>query len=91
MYDQLDFEVMFRRPKRKGIPPNFHVFWSEEFHYKIPPPKNIFDIRMLEFHGFHGMMDCDFLGLIPNKVICRSYNHFPKILYFDFSTMFETA
>jgi hypothetical protein len=40
---------------------------------------------MLKSHGSHGMMCCNFLKLMSNKVIQRSYNYFLKNSYFNFS------
>jgi hypothetical protein len=36
---QLDSKVMRKRTNKKGIPSNFHEFWSEEVHCKKYPPK----------------------------------------------------
>jgi hypothetical protein len=39
MCAQIDLEVMCKRPKKNGIPFNFHEFGVKKIHSKKYPPK----------------------------------------------------
>ena len=59
---------------------NFHEFWNEELHYKKWPKKN-FDVWMLYSHTSYRMKCYNFMKLLSNKVISRSYCYFLQFLY----------
>jgi hypothetical protein len=73
---------MCKRPKKKGIPSNFHEFQSEEVHYK-KYAKN--KTLIYEHYNLVDPMEWQvviFLRLMSNKVIQRFYNYFLKFSYY---------